>query len=284
MPKLLPESVERRLWKLKRPDPANVYSAGRVSPTRVEVRENGRKVLHRETVQRDAPGEFVVERGWLIHRTYPRATEAYRREQEAKARAEEIEAAKLAIAAAAPEYVAFVKRLRRELGRSRQARACDQRHLAFRAPDLRRCTALIAEAHSIGAAATLFLAGWGRELRVVPDRVDRFTGLWGWSCHGDGELSAAFAALDEDAGLTLEYVADQDYFAPQFALLLDRVPKRRAQHAAALGRALDTHVGTVSTALRGKRWAVGPPPTVWKKVVNWIIDPGTDNRDFDRDA
>lgn len=138
---------------------------------------------------------------------------------------------------------------------------------AFPAPDDARCAELLQVARAAGGAATLYLAPWARELRVVAGRVGELAELF----LGPHELEPVFDALDRDAGLTLDYVATDLH---QYALHVDRMPTQLAKYGAALETHL-VHDGPIATLRRERRLALGPPASAWKRRSKTIIEPIT---------
>ena len=271
MVRSLPEISDSRLCKLPSLDRNKAYITRRPSKRIVEVLEQGSRVFHRQAVDPKATGDFVIERGWLINRTYPRAEEDNRIQLLEAAETRARIARERARVEGDPEFKKFVGRTTRELGSPRRAMACDQRQRAFPAPGDTRCAELIQEARASGASATLFLAPWGRELRVIAGRVGKLAALFDWSAFGPGTLEPALDALDRDAGLTLDHVW---YGASEFSLHLDRVPKRVATYAAVLANHLDAFKAPVVAALRARVWTVGPATDTWSKITSKIYDPG----------
>jgi hypothetical protein len=78
--------------------------------------------------------------------------------------------------------------------------------------------------------------------------------------------------LDADAGLTIDYICDEDWLS----LHLDRVPRR----AVSLGRAIGKGFGygersrrDITTRLKSRAWVVGPPASGWERLWHFIRDP-----------
>ncbi|MCE9571781.1 MAG: hypothetical protein K8W52_01360 [Deltaproteobacteria bacterium] len=268
----LPITLDRRLWRLPHPDPKKAYSAYRASPRRIEVLEQGKRVLHREAVDPDAPGDYVVEHGWLIHRTYPRAAAEHAQEQQRAADLARRKATALAKAERAPAFQAYLAQLERELGAPRIPKTLGHPMRAYPAPRDARCAVLIQQARAAGGAATLYLAPWARELRVVVGRVGQLAELF----LGPHRLEQAFDALDRDAGLTLEYVATDHW---QFALHVDRPPKAKARYADVLEEDLLCE-DAVGLLRRERQLRMGALPRAWKRRARRIKEPIT----FERDA
>lgn len=269
-----PISIDRRLWRLPVRDKKKAYSARRASPSIVEVLEQGSKALHREKVDARAPGDYLVVGEWLVHRTYPRAEAAYHKALEREAAAAKRRATASAKAEAAPKFQALIGQLTRELGKPRTPKTLHHAMRSFPAPDDARCAELIQHARGAGGAATLYLAPWARELRVVAGRVGQLAELF----LGPHELEPVFDALDRDAGLTLDYVAtDLD----QYALHVDRRPKQLAKYGAALETHL-VHDDPIATLRRERRLALGPPASAWKRRARTIREPitGPDSDDW----
>ncbi|MBL0220221.1 MAG: hypothetical protein IPQ07_40920 [Myxococcales bacterium] len=267
----LPSFIDHRLWRLSPRDRKKAYSVLRPSPGIVEVLEEGRKVLHRAKVTPKAPGEYVLVDDWLVHRTFPRVDAAYRKEKEREAAAKTRSANAIDKAERAPKFQVFLDQLTRELGKPRIPKTLRCRMRAFRAPDDARCLELVQQARAAGGAATLYLAPWARELRVVAGRVSQLAELF----LGPHELEAVFDALDRDAGLTLEYVATD---IEQYSLRIDRAPKRIATYRSQLQTHLvhdDPDDDPVATLRRELHLDMGPPTSEWTRRSKTIREPIT---------
>lgn len=272
-----PVSHRRQLWKIAPYDPKKAYTTRMPSKRTVTVLEEGSREVHRQKVEPDLPGRFVVEGCWLVYVSYPRAAEELRRDQSKQAAADANRASELAAAKGSSAFKAFILRLNRELGRARTARACDREHRAYRAPSDARCAELIQEARRSGASATLFLAPWARELRVVPGGIGALAALFDWNTYGPGDLAPALEALDAAAGLTLDHVFNED----QFSLHLDRTPHSIAPIAKVLAARLQFSMSEMVAALEARVLTVGEPPSTWTKFSDAIYDPGVDEGDDD---
>jgi hypothetical protein len=263
------------VWRIEPFDREIPYSVHMPSSRTVTVLANGRDEIYRAKVDPKLPGRFRVAGCWLVHERSPRAEEELRRD----VAAQEAKLAARAKAEKDQQFQAFVRRLTKELGAPRKARACDRAQRAFHAPSDERCAELIAEAHRSHAAATLYLAPWGRELRVVAGRVGGLAALFDWNIYGPGLLEPALDELDADAGLTIDYMWNEDWFS----LHLDRVPRR----AVSLGKAIAKGFGygersrrEITTCLKARAWVVGPPASGWEQLWDVIRDPGTED-DFE---
>jgi len=243
------------------------------------VLEEGSREIHRRTVEPDLPGRFAVKGGWLVYVTYPRAAEEFRRHDVEAAEASAKRASELAAASGSPAFKAFILRLNRELGRARNARACDQEHRAYPAPSDVRCAELIQEARRSGASATLYLAPWARELRVVPGGVGALAALFDWNAYGHGDLAPAFEALDAAAGLTLDHVFNED----QFSFHVDRTPRSFAAIAKVLAQRLTFKTSEMTAAIEACVLTVGEPASAWTKFTTEIYDPGVEGLDHPDD-
>jgi hypothetical protein len=267
-----PELTTTRVWRIDPYDRATAYSVRMASSRTVTVLANGRDEVYRAKVDPGLPGRHAIAGRWLVHQRSPRAEEEVRRSVAAHQ-------AKLAAWAKAEKdraFQAFVRRLTKELGAPRKARACDRAQRAFRAPSDERCAALIAEARRSRAAATLYLAPWGRELRVVAGRVGGLAALFDWNIYGPGRLEPALDALDEAAGLTIDYIGDEEWFS----LHLDRVPRRPASHGKAITRGFGYGARSqrdITTRLKARAWIVGPPASAWARRWDFIRDPGAED-------
>jgi hypothetical protein len=275
VPKPLPEVVTKRIWKIAPLDPARYYSSHLPSPRVVAVLENGRKEVFRTAVKPVEGDAFVVENGWLVHRSFPRRLQALKDERAATTARLARRAAIRSTALAAPAYKDFLRRVTRELGKPRAAKACGRAQIAFKAPNDARCAELIEEARRAHAAATLFLAGWGRELRVVPGGPAALCTLFGDYFHDP--LETMFEDLDADGGLTFDYIADDQ----QFALHLARRPRRAKAHAANLIGPFGLELADVTAALNKRALVVGDPASTWRKTQRAIIDPAVYGDDDD---
>ena len=261
-----------RVWRIEPFDRKIAYSVRMPSLRTVTVLANGRAEIYRAKVDPKLPGRFRVSERWLVHERSPRAEEELRRH----VAAQEAKLATRAKAEKNPRFQTFVRRLTKELGAPRKARACDRAQRAFRAPSDERCAELIADARRSHAAATLYLAPWGRELRVVAGRVGGLAALFDWNIYGPGLLEPALDELDADAGLTIDYICNEDWFS----LHLERLPRR----AVALGKAIAKGFGygersrrDITTHLKSRAWVVGPPASEWEQVWDVIRDPGTED-------
>jgi hypothetical protein len=269
------QRVVKKIYKISPYDKAVAYSTRRSSPTRLTILENGSKEIFAMKVERDS-GHYRIDKQWLVLETSPRAQESWRRfvagcETERKDRL-----AAEADSAAKPAYKTFIRALTRELGKPRRAAACNRKHLAFEAPSDGRCAELIAEARTSGAAATLYYARWGRELRVVAGPPVALFALFDWQAWSPGTgvtLEQAVAALDKAAGLTLDYV---EFSAEAFSLSLDR-PLRKIPFEAVLADRLQCKVERLREGLSARRLVYGKRPVSWKKRTSKIVDPGTED-------
>jgi len=271
-----PARVVKKIWKIAPYDKKLVYSTRKSSPTRLTVLENGRKEVFATKIERDHPGNYGIAGQWLVLETSPRAAEAHRRDVAEAHANETARLAAVAKAEANPAYKSFVRQLTKELGRPRKAAACNRNHLAFTAPKDARCAELIAQARASGASATLFYARWGRELRVVAGSPAPLFALFDWTAWGPsdgGTLEQAVTALDDAAGLVLDYV---DFIGSVFSLSLDR-PLRKIPFEAVLARRLQCKVAWLREDFPKQRLVYGERPTTWKKLSSRITDPGTED-------
>lgn len=273
-----PVVVTKRLWKITPFERGVPYSTHRPTKTSVAVLVQGRTEIYRRTIPRDVPGRIFVQGQWLVHETFPRSEEAERRARIEAAAIREARATRIAKLEATPAFRAYVQRVTAELGKPRRARACDRVHRAFRAPEDRRCAELVEAARGAGAAATLYLAPWGRELRIA-ESLGAIGALFDWQSYHSGTLEAALDALDEQVGATFEYIGGDDWFA----LRLDSAPpKSRAFYSLVtkLATALHARGDTVARELAATHaWIRGKPASTWKKSASRIYDPGTEDED-----
>ncbi len=268
-----PVVVTKRLWKITPFEKGVPYSTHRPTKTSVAVLVQGRTEIHRRTIPRDVPGRIFVQGQWLVHETFPRSEEMERRALVEAAAIREARAARIATLEASPAFRAFLRRTSAELGKPRRARACDRKHRAFRAPtDDRHCSELVELARAAGGAATLYLAPWGREIRIA-ESLGSIGALFGWQSYHSGTLEAALDALDTESGATFDYIGGDDWFA----LRLDSAPPKNRAIAKNLARALSARPEAVQRALAARAWVRGEPMTAWKKVASTIYDPGSDD-------
>lgn len=266
-----PVRETKRIWKIAPYDPAVAYSVRMASPTLLTVLANGSREVFRKRVERDLPGQFRVKGRTLIYEVYPRELERARRAHVEAERMRAERAREEATARGNPAYRAFVRRLTKELGKPRAARACDRKQLAFRAPSDERCAELIQEARRSAASATLYLARWGRELRVIAGRVGPLAALFEWNLYGPGALEPALDALDRDAGLTIDYIG---WAADTFSFSLDRRPRR--ERLAAVNDVFFINRAGLARQQRARRFAVGDPADS-APITRVIVDPGTED-------
>jgi hypothetical protein len=243
----LPQSVERRLWRLPKQDPSKAYSTHRPSPLIVEVLEQGSKVLGRVRVKKaeGEHGEFHIENGWLVVRTFPQRVRA----DEVAAENHRQETLQKAAAARAPAFRRFLAALEDELGPYEKRRECDVTVYAFEPPSRRRCAALLKQARAAGATGSLVDTGPEIKLLITPGGAHRTAAFFGWSTYGPGNLEPALEALDADAGLTVNEVVQDD----AFWITLDRVPRDIDQHVEALSAALRVPKKDLAAGLAKKK-------------------------------
>jgi hypothetical protein len=266
-----PKHRTQRIWHIDPYEPDVPYSVRMASPTAVTVLANGSREVFRKRVKRDLPGRFVVEGRTLIYETFPRAEERHRRAVSKSQAKLADRAARETRARANPSYKAFVRRLTAELGRPRQAGACDRRQLAFRAPSDERCAELIQEARRSGASATLYLARWGRELRVVAGRVGQLAALFDWEMYGMGTFEPALDALDRDAGVTIDYVG---WFGIICSFTLDHRPPRRNKYLGPLSELFNMRLDVLARCFQARSLVIGDRSEA-DAVTRLIEDPGT---------
>jgi hypothetical protein len=233
--------VQRKLWKLKRPDPRKCYTATRDSPTLVLVLEQGSRVLHREKIVANDSARYVIADGWLVEETYPAGQQRAQRAAE-KQRAEN---AREAAAIRALSFQALLAELTEALGPPDTIRERPTVY-AFPAPSsAAQCAAWFERARAAGGAATVD-AG---ELCVVVGRMSQLSALFGWYHWQTAKAIAALNALDKAAGLQITAIGHGS-----FEVALDRVPAQISELAARLAACFDARPRAVEAALRKRRW------------------------------
>lgn len=247
-----PEVVERRLWKLTRPDPRKAYSTRRDSPRVIEVLEQGSRVVHRAKVRANDDAEYVIERGWLIERTYPAAK---KRNEEARVAKQLASLARRKANTAAtrdPVFQMFLRQLTAIAGTPTKTRVWGVSMWSF--PPLATDDDFFlwqGRARHAGGALTNHTDYRGHTLRLVSGRVSRLGALFGAAYWYGGEVQAVLDALDDDAGLVIDFV---EYDGLNFEIALDRIPRNLERHAQALGSVFGLKPGPISKALRKRLW------------------------------
>lgn len=128
-----------------------------------------------------------------------------------------------ATAAAAPSFQDVKAQLTEILGAPKKERAI----LRYKAPaNPKQAKDLVARVRAAGGSASLCKANGGRQLCVVEGPPSGLMDLVTWVSWQSKSSRKALDLLDRDAGLQ---VADINY--TDFVMLLDRVPKKAAEHA-----------------------------------------------------
>jgi hypothetical protein len=153
-----------------------------------------------------------------------------------------------------PAFRAFLRELEAAFGKARRVTAYDVEMWAFDAPRLAKTGGWSRKARGVGGAAALFLVGDARELRVVVGPVSRLTALFSARLHESGDLTSAVDGLDHAAGVSFDWIRDDD----SFQLRLARPFSRLDVFAKAFG---DIFGGTraIHAALRKRVWLQTAP-------------------------
>jgi len=234
--------VERKLCKIRVSEDKG-YAASRRSPRLVEVLEQGSKVIHRQRVSDDPHAEYLIERGWLVERSYPGITKAladFRAREKASAR-------KHAAIERSSEFRAMLEELqasdRGEDG-GLGMWTCEVRHN-------RDVPRLMKRVESCCGAATYRSSRFSSMLCIIAGSAVRFAALLLLEVAEPDKLLPALEALDAESKISFPRIGSRG----DFDLRLAAPPKNAAKHAKALARALDYPERDIAKGLRAGAWS-----------------------------
>ena len=149
-----------------------------------------------------------------------------------------------------PAFRAFLRELEGTFGTSRRETAHDVEMWAFAAPKLAKTGTWSGKARKVGGAACLFYAGDARELRVVTGSVSRLTALFSARLYEPRELTSTVDGLDHAAGVSFDWIRDDDSFQLRLARSFSRLDVFAKAFGDIFGGARAIHA-----ALRKRVWA-----------------------------